>query len=207
MGRAPNGRFDALFISHAPVERDIVWGAVVKCLAAGRDIDLGGQIVDLGKNGFGGVLCLFAGLCDDHGDRLADKTDLAFGQYVTVCRRTLGAVTVRHQRTAHDEVYAHRLEILDREGQSDAGHLPNLGQIDRAQSAMRNLTANENGVQRSLWRDVVDVSALPRDETPVLEPANRLRLAELVHERLRCLLRGSLAGEAPVSTLRQVFRP
>ena len=110
---------------------------------------------DVGKR----ILGEITAFREDHGQRLADMADLAFGE------RHLGSLIEGDtlDRRRRDQQRPRRpilTEIFGGIDRNDAGTRPRRGDIDRSNACVRDVAAQEGGVQHSRKLDVVDEQRL-----------------------------------------------
>ena len=144
-------------------------------------VDDGGQRFVIDGDQLGGVPRRGRGFRDDHRDRVANMPHPPARDRGMRRQHRLRAVAVADDTDARDTSDPVSREIFPGEDGCHAGGGERRGRVDRADTAMGMRRTQHEGVRLTGPADVVDVSAVTGDKSAILDAANRLTDAELLH--------------------------
>ena len=182
MGRRRDRRIHCRLVPKPVVEGEVVGRRVVQRLSTHIHIHLGGQVVDVDHHHLGRVAGLRQRVRDHAGDGLAHMPHAVLRQDRAAGHGPLAAVAVADLMPRQVQHHARRDQIIGRDHRMDTGHRRRLRPVDAGQHPVPDLGPHEDRMQRPRRRDVVDVTPLPGQEAPILDPCDRLTFPELFHD-------------------------
>ena len=168
-------------VAHAPVERHVVRRFGVQRLAAPLQRHMGGQIVNVECDQLRRVARLVQCLGNHHRDGLSHEAHAPLGKHRTQGLGPFRAIAVLQHGRRHRDIHPRRFQILDREHRMHALCLGRICDIQRRDHPMCDGRAEEIGMQRVGWRDVIHIAPLAGQKPHILDPFDRLAFPEFFH--------------------------
>ncbi len=183
VGGAREGFGDLFAVAIMKIE----WNVVRDIVIDARRVVCGGriqphyrrQMIDVDRDGFGGVLGLHRGLRDDAGHRIADEAHLVGGERRARRLEHRRTVTVVERHHAFQGAVAGGREIGAGENCKHAGHGAGGGGIDRPNDAVGMVAANDDGMGLTGQCDVVGIASGAAHQYRILGAQHGLADAEL----------------------------
>ncbi len=178
MGRSGQRRIRRVFLTDAIVKDMVAGGLGVDRRALRAQRHGHGQFAGRQVHQCGGILGGVQVIGKDQGNRLAHETHTALCEHGAFGGGAFAAIPVVDQIKGHAQRHALRQQVIRCQNGMHAGGGAGLGQIQRGDVGMGGIGSQEIGMQRIFWRDIIDITTLPRQETQIFAAAGGLRLAE-----------------------------